>query len=89
MPAGSRRAGEGDVPDLGRSACVTRPRRCFSENSAGCVPGAVQAGFSPVGGKVSDGVEAGNLGAAAPASSLKAAETSPDLRLQLVNQGSG
>ena len=53
------------------------------------MPGAVQAGFSPVGGKVSDGAEAGNLGAAAPASSLKAAETSPDLRLQLVNQGSG
>ena len=53
------------------------------------MPGAVEAGFPHVGGKVLDGAKAGNLGAAAPASSLKAAETSPDLRVQLVNQGSG
>lgn len=50
---------------------------------------AVQAGFSPVGGKASDGAEAGILSAAAPASSLKASETSADLRVQVVNQGSG
>ena len=50
---------------------------------------AVQAGFSPVGGKASEGAKARILSAAAPASSLKASETSPDLRVQVVNQGSG
>ena len=50
---------------------------------------AMQAGFSPVDGKASDGAEAGILSAAAPASSLKASETSPDLRVHVVNQGSG
>lgn len=61
------------------------PRRCFSENKCRvCVPGAVQAGFSPVGGKVSDGAEKLGTSVLLLQQLLKLLKPLPDLR-PLVN----